>query len=141
MHSPAKKSGPLGKNITLGITEEMPNQYRAIKKASAEVNKDIMKSLSETAKSYFQGKDYLLEPTFSTLPTMTDYSVTHTHDFQQSAELRSLRNQIETLNANIDKLAKRPIDLYVDGRTFVGGTIGEIDRQLASVEFLKNRGG
>ena len=141
MHSPAEKSGPLGKNITLGITEEMPNQHRAIKKASAEVNKDIMKSLSETAKSYFQGKDYLLEPTFSTLPTMTDYSVTHTHDFQQSAELRSLRNQIETLNANIDKLAKRPIDLYVDGRTFVGGTIGEIDRQLAAVEFFKNRGG
>ena len=45
------------------------------------------------------------------------------------------------LNANIDKLAKRPIDLYVDGRTFVGGTIGEIDSQLASLEFIKNRGG
>ena len=72
---------------------------------------------------------------------LTDYSVTHTHDFQQSSEIRSLRNEIGVLNANIDKLAKRPIDLYVDGRTFVGGTIGEIDRQLASVEFFKNRGG
>ena len=140
MHSPAKKSGPLGENITLGITKKMPTQHRAIKKASAEVNKDIMKSLSETAKSYFQGKDYLLEPTFSTLSTMTDYSVTHTHDFQQSAELRAMRNDIKNLSTKIEELAKNPSKLYLDGKTLIGGTIGEIDRQLASVEFFKNRG-
>ena len=72
---------------------------------------------------------------------LTDYSVTHTHDFQQSSELKGMRNDIKTLSAKIEELAKNPSKLYLDGKTLIGGTIGEIDSQLADLEFTKNRGG
>ena len=149
MHSPAKKSGPLGKNITLGITEEMPKQHSAIKKASAEVNEDIMKSLSETAKSYFQGREYLLEPTFSPLAdtriiTNASQQVDTSSLKAAFASLERSNERLERSNARLeqklDNYSKNPSKLYLDGKTLVGGTIGEIDRQLASVKFFKNRG-
>ena len=135
--SPSKEAAKLGRFTAQGFAEGLENgNPEALRKAE---------ELAEMARNALGGRLDLLDINAAYAPSqtqiLTDYSVTHTHDFQQSAELRSLRNQIETLNANIDKLAKRPIDLYVDGRTFVGGTIGEIDRQLASVEFFKNRGG
>ena len=149
MHSPAKKSGPLGKNITLGITKEMPKQHSAIKKASAEVNEDIMESLSETAKSYFQGREYLLEPTFSPLAdtriiTNASQQVDTSSLKVAFASLERSNERLERSNARLeqklDNYSKNPSKLYLDGKTLVGGTIGEIDRQLASVEFFKNRG-
>lgn len=137
IQSPSKEAAKLGRFTAQGFAEGLENgNPEALRKAE---------ELAETARNALGGRLDLLDINAAYAPSqtqiLTDYSVTHTHDFQQSAELRSLRNQIETLNANIDKLAKRPIDLYVDGRTFVGGTIGEIDSQLASLEFIKNRGG
>ena len=100
--------------------------------------------LAETARNALGGRLDLLDINAAYAPSqariLTDYSVTHTHDFQQSSEIRALRNDIGTLSANIRELADRPIDVYVDKNKLVGGTIGEIDRQLASVEFFKNRG-
>ncbi|MEE3475198.1 MAG: hypothetical protein VZQ79_07645, partial [Ruminococcus sp.] len=101
--------------------------------------------LAETARNALGGRLDLLDINAAYAPSqariLTDYSVTHTHDFQQSAELRAMRNDIKNLSTKIEELAKNPSKLYLDGKTLIGGTIGEIDRQLASVEFFKNRGG
>ena len=135
--SPSKEAAKLGRFTAQGFAEGLENgNPEALRKAE---------ELAETARNALGGRLDLLDINAAYAPSqtriLTDYSVTHTHDFQQSSEIRALRNDIGTLSANIRELADRPIDVYVDKNKLVGGTIGEIDRQLASVEFFKNRGG
>ena len=134
--SPSKEAAKLGRFTAQGFAEGLENgNPEALRKAE---------ELAETARNALGGRLDLLDINAAYAPSqariLTDYSVTHTHDFQQSSEIRALRNDIGTLSANIRELANRPIDVYVDKNKLVGGTIGEIDRQLASVEFFKNRG-
>ena len=135
--SPSKEAAKLGRFTAQGFAEGLGSgNPEALRKAE---------ELAETARNALGGRLDLLDINAAYAPSqariLTDYSVTHTHDFQQSSEIRALRNDIGTLSANIRELANRPIDVYVDKNKLVGGTIGEIDRQLASVEFFKNRGG
>ena len=135
--SPSKEAAKLGKFTAQGFAEGLESgDAEALKKAE---------ELAETARKALGGNLDLLDINAAYAPSqtqiLTDYSVTHTHDFQQSSELKGMRNDIKTLSAKIEELAKNPSKLYLDGKTLVGGTIGEIDRQLASVEFFKNRGG
>ena len=135
--SPSKEAAKLGRFTAQGFAEGLENgNPEALRKAE---------ELAETARNALGGRLDLLDINAAYAPSqariLTDYSVTHTHDFQQSAELRAMRNDIKNLSTKIEELAKNPSKLYLDGKTLIGGTIGEIDRQLASVEFLKNRGG
>lgn len=137
IQSPSKEAAKLGRFTAQGFAEGLENgNPEALRKAE---------ELAETARNALGGRLDLLDINAAYAPSqahiLTDYSVTHTHDYQQSSEIRALRNDIGTLSANIRELADRPIDVYVDKNKLVGGTIGEIDRQLASVEFFKNRGG
>ena len=136
IQSPSKEAAKLGRFTAQGFAEGLENgNPEALRKAE---------ELAETARNALGGRLDLLDINAAYAPSqariLTDYSVTHTHDFQQSSEIRALRNDIGTLSANIRELADRPIDVYVDKNKLVGGTIGEIDRQLANVEFFKNRG-
>lgn len=45
MHSPAKKSGPLGKNIVLGIPPGMLSEKKAVEQAGEEINEALYSSL------------------------------------------------------------------------------------------------
>ena len=135
--SPSKEAAKLGRFTAQGFAEGLENgNPEALRKAE---------KLAETARNALGGRLDLLDINAAYAPSqariLTDYSVTHTHDFQQSAELRAMRNDIKNLSTKIEELAKNPSKLYLDGKTLIGGTIGEIDRQLASVEFFKNRGG
>lgn len=137
IQSPSKEAAKLGRFTAQGFAEGLENgNPEALRKAE---------ELAETARNALGGRLDLLDINAAYAPSqariLTDYSVTHTHDFQQSAELRAMRNDIKNLSTKIEELAKNPSKLYLDGKTLIGGTIGEIDRQLASVEFFKNRGG
>ena len=162
MHSPAKKSGPLGKNIVLGIPPGMLSEKKAVEQAGEEINEAIYSSLQTdrltqqralelintqypSLHEFFTNDEQLSPDDYMpySLPQsqiLTEYNVTHTHDFKQSAELKAMRNDIRDLNARMDALAKRPINLYLDGRTFVGSTIQETDRQLGELAFKRNMG-
>ena len=135
--SPSKEAAKLGRFTAQGFAEGLENgNPEALRKAE---------ELAETARKALGGNLDLLDINAAYAPSqtqiLTDYSVTHTHDFQQSSELKGMRNDIKTLSAKIEELAKNPSKLYLDGKTLVGGTIGEIDSQLADLEFTKNRGG
>ena len=135
--SPSKEAAKLGKFTAQGFAEGLESgDAEALKKAE---------ELAETARKALGGNLDLLDINAAYAPSqtqiLTDYSVTHTHSFQQSSELKGMRNDIKTLSAKIEELAKNPSKLYLDGKTLVGGTIGEIDSQLADLEFTKNRGG
>ncbi len=135
--SPSKEAAKLGRFTAQGFAEGLENgNPEALRKAE---------ELAETARNALGGRLDLLDINAAYAPSqariLTDYSVTHTHDFQQSAELRAMRNDIKNLSTKIEELAKNPSKLYLDGKTLIGGTIGEIDSQLASLEFIKNRGG
>ena len=45
MHSPAKKSGPLGQNIVLGVPKGMLSEKKAVEQAGEEINEALYSSL------------------------------------------------------------------------------------------------
>ncbi|MBR1483038.1 MAG: phage tail tape measure protein [Ruminococcus sp.] len=137
IHSPSTKAYEAGDYFTEGFLNALRDGEPEARKRAAE--------FAQTARNALEGKlHYFTDSVPYTLPQariLTDYTVTHTHDIRQSAEIRQLRNEIQTMAASIDALAKRPTHLYIDGKTWVGSTIDETDRQLAVLEFQKGRGG
>lgn len=134
--SPSKEAAKLGRFTAEGFAEGIESGGEQTRKSAEE--------LAEWARNALGDKISLLDDYMPySLPQsqiLTEYNVTHTHDFKQSAELKTMRNDIRDLNARMDALAKRPINLYLDGRTFVGSTIQETDRQLGELAFKRNMG-
>ena len=134
--SPSKEAAKLGRFTAEGFAEGIESGGEQTRKSAEE--------LAEWARNALGDKISLLDDYMPySLPQsqiLTEYNVTHTHDFKQSAELKAMRNDIRDLNARMDALAKRPINLYLDGRTFVGSTIQETDRQLGELAFKRDMG-
>ena len=136
IQSPSKEAYLLGDYFTEGFTNALRDGNPEARRRAEE--------LAQTARNALGGSlhhisESPLKPSFSAR-MMTDYSVTHTHDLRQSAQLESMRGDIRALSGRIDELAKRPIKLYVDPEKLVGGTIDQTYEQLSVKAFEKERG-
>lgn len=136
IHSPSKEAYKIGDYFTEGFNN-------ALRDGNPEAMRNAEK-LAQTARDALGGKLHLFDENSLRAPVsahvLTDYSVSHTLDFKRSAQLESMRNDIRVLSGEIDKLAQRPIRLYVAPDKFVGGTIDQTYEQLSVKIFEKERG-
>lgn len=136
IQSPSKEAYKIGDYFTEGFNN-------ALRDGNPEAMRNAEK-LAQTARDALGGKLHLFDENSLRAPVsahvLTDYSVSHTLDFKRSAQLESMRNDIRVLSGEIDKLAQRPIRLYVAPDKFVGGTIDQTYEQLSVKIFEKERG-
>ena len=144
--SPSKEAAKLGRFTAQGFAEGLekgdPEAQRKAEQLAQKV-RDIMDG--SMPNDWYNGQTYGSQTVkMQSIIANASQQVDTSSLKVAFASLERSNERLERSNARLeqklDNYSKNPSKLYLDGKTLVGGTIGEIDRQLASVEFFKNRG-